>query len=82
KHDIGSPGRDPGFKFRKQQIQNFYYLLRKNVGLTPKSISAFSWYCFGQLLDDSRNLRRSALKGCLAGIINVARGRLDSVRSD
>jgi hypothetical protein len=80
-HDDHSHGRDPGFVHRKQMVQNFYYLLKKNVGLSPKSLWSFGLFVLGQTLDDLRHLRKGAFLGNFVGAFNILRGRLDSVKA-
>jgi len=78
-HDDHSPGRDPGLVHRKNQMQNAYYLLRKNIGINAKSVSALALFALGQSLDDLRNMRKGAFIGNFIALKNIAMGKLDSI---
>lgn len=78
-HDTESPGRDPGTVFRKQMVQNMFYLMKKNMGMNLRNRLCFSWFVTGQILDDLVSLRRSAFFGNFLAIANILKGRLDSV---
>ncbi len=73
------PGRDPGIKHRKGQLQNAYYLLEKNIGVNPKSLALLAWFYVGIILEDLTKLKRSAVLGDLIGIWNVICKKIDTV---
>ncbi len=73
------PGRDPGIKHRKGQLQNIYYLTEKNIGLNFKTIILMLWTFIGFTLEDLVRLKRSAFLGDLLGIWNVLFKRIDTI---
>lgn len=73
------PGRDPGTKHRKGQLQNAYYLMEKNQGITFKNLVLLSWFYLGVMIEDLIKLKRSAFVGDLIGIFNVITKRIDTV---
>jgi glycosyltransferase involved in cell wall biosynthesis len=79
-HDDHSTGRDPGILHRKQLVQNMYYLLQKNVGITSKSTTSFGLYVVGQIVEDLFRWRKGAFIGNFLAIANIAKGNLDSVQ--
>lgn len=78
-HDQASPGRDPGRVHRGNQIQNFYYLTRKNIGWSPLVALRFWWMVLGFLIQDLHHRRRSAFLGGLAAIKNIFLRKLPSI---
>lgn len=74
-HDLTSPGRNSNYLYRKNWIQNFYYLAQKN-GVSKK---AFAWCVVGHFLRDMIHLDTQRLKGDFIGTFNVLRDKIDSV---
>jgi glucosyl-dolichyl phosphate glucuronosyltransferase len=78
-HESHPAGKDLARVHRKNQLQNFYYLVQKNMGSNWKTRGTFSLYFIGQCLDDVRYRRKGALLGDAMALFNILRDDLDSV---
>ncbi len=70
------PGKDSGRKYRREWIQNMYYLTKKNNIF----VGAYAWCVLGYVLRDLICLDFQKIQGDWEGIGKVILGRIDTVK--